>query len=123
MKPSYIVQLISIPSKLILESEIVKTKPSDRNKVKESGISYSDRNAFSTKIADMSINVDFKIREDANISLVVYTLDGVVVSHALNNQRLSAGSHTYTIPIIKPGTYLVVYAKDGTTSVKKGIIK
>lgn len=108
--------------KLILESEIVKTKPSDRNKVKESGISYSDRNAFSTKIADMSINVDFKIPEDANISLVVYTLDGVVIHHAIKNQRLSAGSHSYTIPVSTPGTYLVVYAKDRTTSVKKVII-
>ena len=109
--------------KLILEDEIVKTRPSDRNQVKESGISYSDKKTFSAKIADQTINVDFQIPEDANISLIVYTLDGTVINHAINDQRLSAGSHSYTIPVNKAGTYLVVYAKDGTTSVKKVIIK
>lgn len=58
----------------------------------------------------------------AQVGVFIYTLDGIIVDQPLNNKPLSASSHLVSSVISKPGTYLVVYKENGTTSVKKVII-
>lgn len=108
-------------AKLILE-KISGIDRSFKESGKKSAISYSEKNAFSVKSVDKTIDVRFSIAEDATVSVLVYTLDGTIVDQPLNNKPLSAGSHLVSSVISKPGTYLVVYIENGTTSVKKVII-
>lgn len=105
-------------AKLILEKISSKGR-SFKDSGKNSAISYSDKNAFTVKSVDKTIDVSFSFAEDAIVSVLVYTLDGIIVDHPLNNHPLSAGSHSVSSLISKPGTYLVVYKENGTTSVKK----
>lgn len=108
-------------AKLILEKDI-NIGRSAKNTGKNSAISYSDKNAFSVKLDDKTIDVNFSLAEEAIVSVLVYTLDGTIVDHPLNNKSLSAGSHLVSSLIGKSGTYLVVFIENGTTSVKKVIV-
>ena len=76
-------------AKLILE-KILSTERSFKDSGKKSAITYSDKNAFSVKSVDKTIDVSFSIAEDATVSVLVYTLDGTIVDQPLNNKPLSA---------------------------------
>lgn len=56
------------------------------------------------------------------VSIGQDTLEGVIIEQLVNKQQLPSGSYHYAVSIGSPGTYLVVYTKNGTTSVKKVII-
>lgn len=108
-------------AKLILEKDSNKGR-SAKNTSKNSAISYSDKNAFSVKLDDKTIDVNFSLAEETIVSVLVYTLDGTIVDQPLNNKSMSAGSHLVSSLIGKSGTYLVVFIENGTTSVKKVIV-
>jgi hypothetical protein len=108
--------------KLLLAKDSSIKKSNQINKSTPSGLSYSNRNAFNVNCEDKMININFTLSEDAPVSVLIYTLDGVVVDKLVSNQRLTAGRHQYSTTINKSGTYLLVYIKNGTTSVKKVII-
>lgn len=109
-------------AKQIIDNYSNKTDGVNKSYRKRETITYSDKNAFSVKSVNKTIDVMFSLVEDATISVLVYTLDGIIVDQPLNNKPLSAGSHLVSSVINKPGTYLVVFKENGTTSVKKVII-
>lgn len=106
--------------KLLLNSDNSPSFPASRGI--SSDLSYSNKNAFNLTKKDCNIDVSFSLKEDSRISLMVYTLNGVIVDNLLNNKQLHCGSYKYSITFKNSGTYLVVYKENGTTSVKKVII-
>ena len=109
-------------AKQILDNYSNKTDGVKNSSRKRETITYSDKNAFSVKSVNKTIDVMFSLVEDATLSVLVYTLDGIIVDQPLNNKPLSAGSHLVSSVISKSGTYLVVFKENGTTSVKKVFI-
>ena len=108
--------------KIIATENNMIDQPLKRSATRDSGISYSDKNAFLASVKDKTVNVDFALKENAWLSIAVYTLEGVVVNQPMNNQQLSSGNHHVSMLINKSGTYLIVFVENGTTSVKKVII-
>lgn len=92
------------------------------NKSRASELSYSDKDAFSLNMSGSNVNIDFNLSDDAKVSVIIYTLEGVIIEQLVNKQQLPSGSYHYAVSIGSPGTYLVVYTNNGTTSVKKVII-
>ena len=109
-------------AKLMLASDLSENHSDRQNAYKYSGLSYSNKNAFSVEIEGNAINIYYTIPEEANISVLVYTLDGIIVQQPMNNLLQSAGRHNISVSLNKSGTYLIVYKMNGTTSVKKVII-
>ena len=106
--------------KMLLAS--IESPNHTNKKLSTKDISYSNKDAFNLKNSGNTLVVNFKLNEDAKVSLLVYTLDGCIAAGTLNNKLLPANNYTYNITMERPGTYLVVYKENGTTSVKKVII-
>ena len=82
------------------------------------GISYSNSNEFTIRIAGNTIVLIFELDNHSKACADVIDLQGNIVAELIKNRQLQAGSYVYQCEVPK-GVYLVRYIINGNVNVKK----
>lgn len=89
----------------------------------ENGISYSNSDPFTIypNPANYKVSISFSLKENSEVSLLIYDLTGKEISRLFTDDMLTAGNHDFSwnSENTKTGVYLVKLIVNGTINVQK----